>query len=396
MIRRLLALDRDLLLIYLSNLLWGLGLYLYFYIQPLYVTQLGATPAQVGLTLGIGGLIVLLLYAPIGLWADRRGRKPVILAGWTLGTLATFAMALAPDWRWLIPALAAYYLSNFAVSVMNGYIAAKAPEHKQSEVFAIISSGPAIGSILAPALGGWIGTQFGLRTVYFCGAIVYTLSTLTLLCIRPQPAEIHANRASASKLLRDRRFLVHLFFIFIAFFAIDVGQVLAPKFLAEVRGYSVDQIGWLGTAGAIGIVILLLGLGKLPGEGQLALYVSLGLALVGLALLTFSPLFMLAFFAFFIGGSNRLIRPPTIARTARLLTPATLSFGLGLQQMAMQLGLSISPYTAGLLYAHNPSWPFYAGLLGLGMALLMMARLPSQPQRQTVPALQSLSQPEIE
>ena len=253
MIRRLLALDRDLLLIYLSNLLWGLGLYLYFYIQPLYVTQLGATPAQVGLTLGIGGLIVLLLYAPIGLWADRRGRKPVILAGWTLGTLATFAMALAPDWRWLIPALAAYYLSNFAVSVMNGYIAAKAPEHKQSEVFAIISSGPAIGSILAPALGGWIGTQFGLRTVYFCGAIVYTLSTLTLLCIRPQPAEIHANRASASKLLRDRRFLVHLFFIFIAFFAIDVGQVLAPKFLAEVRGYSVDQIGWLGTAGAIGI-----------------------------------------------------------------------------------------------------------------------------------------------
>ena len=103
---------RDQFLIYLSTLLWGFGLSLFMYIQPLYIAQLGASPAQIGLVLGVSGLIVPLLYIPLGLWADRRGRRPLIQAGWGLGALATFGIALAPDWRWLIPGLTAYQLSN--------------------------------------------------------------------------------------------------------------------------------------------------------------------------------------------------------------------------------------------------------------------------------------------
>jgi MFS family permease len=65
-----------------------------------------------------------------------------------------------------------------------------------------------------------------------------------------------------------------------------------------------------------------------------------------------------------------------LASFARLLTPATMSFGMGLQQTATQLGLAVSPYLAGLLYAYNPSWPFYAGLLALAVTLTATALLP--------------------
>jgi len=371
MIRRLQAFDRDLLLIYLSSFLWGFGVYLYFYVQPLYITQLGATPAQVGLALGLGGFVVTFLYAPIGLWADRRGRKPVILAGWLLGTISGFGMALAPDWRWFVPAYAGYLLSNFAVSVLNGYITAKTTPQARTAVFATMSSTGVLGSIIAPAIGGWIGEHYGLRTVYFCAALIYTLSTLSILLIRPQPAEPQANRASASQLLRDRSFLRVILLVFLLFFAVDVGQVLAPKYLAEVRGYSVNQIGWLGTIGALGVVLLMLSLSKLPGERRITLVVSQTVALLGLLLLLITPAFPVAALAFLIGGGNRLIRPPTVVHVARLLTPATLSFGMGLQMTATQLGLSVSPYVAGLLYAQNPVWPFYAGAIGLSLTLLL-------------------------
>lgn len=111
MLKRLANLDPDLRLIFLSTFFWGFGLYLYIFLQPLFVTQLGATPAQVGATLGVGSFVAAILYAPIGLWADRRGSKGVIVTGWVIGALSGFAMAFAPDWRWFIPAIALYTFS---------------------------------------------------------------------------------------------------------------------------------------------------------------------------------------------------------------------------------------------------------------------------------------------
>jgi len=371
-LQKYIVINRDLGLIYLSIFLWGLGNYLYFYLQPLYITQLGASPAQVGLALGLGSFVVTFLYAPIGLWADRYGRKQVVLLGWTLGTLATFAMTFAPDWRWFTPALAAYALSNFAVAVLYGYISTNAPIGKRAEVFATLTSIGSLGSIVAPAIGGWIGETFGLRAVYLVASIIYTGSTLALLPLSRQPLEPHASRNNAGALLRNRGFAAHILFVFCLFFATDVGLALAPKYLGEVRALTLNQIGWLGTWGAIGMMILVYALSKLRGEGLRAMWVGLLLAIIGLGLMLVGQSLALLAVAFFISGGNRLIRPSLLARIGRLLGPPTLSFGLGIQQTAMQLGLAVSPYVAGLLYARNPVWPFYAGLGSLGIMLLVI------------------------
>ena len=378
MLRRLSTLDRDLSLICLSLFLWGLGAFLYTYIQPLYLTQLGATPEQVGLALGLGGLLTAVLYAPIGLWADRRGRKGVILAGWSLGTAAGYGFAFAPDWRWFIPAMAAYTLSNFAVSVLNGYIAARTTPDQRAFVFALISMGFSAGSIAAPAIGGWIGEQFGLRTVYLVAAVIFTLSTVSMLFIRPQPAEPQASASSARAIMRQRTILIHLFYLFLLYFAVDVGFVLAPKFLEELRGLTVAQIGWLGTISAIGTLILAPLISRFGGGGRLALAIGQLLSLMSLALLAGAPALPASMIAFFCGGGSRLVRAPALARFANLLTPTTLGFGLGLQQTASQFGLALSPYLAGILYAHNPSWPFYVGMMALVGTLGLTVLLPEK------------------
>jgi len=375
--QRLTALDRDLILIFLGLFFWGLGAFLYIFIQPLYLTELGASPQQIGLALGIGGVVTTLLYAPIGLWADRRGRKGVILAGWSLGTLAGYGFAFAPDWRWFIPAMAAYTLSNFAVSVLNGYVASKAQPEQRSLVYALISTGFSIGSILSPALGGWIGEQYGLRMVYLIAAMLFTCSTLIMCFISPQQPEPQATSASAWALLRDRTLLWHIVFVLLLFFAVDVGLILAPKFLAEVRGLDLTQIGSLGTVSAIGVLILAPLISKVGGSRRLAIGAGTLITLLSVILLLWLPGFVALVVAFFFGGGNRLIRAPVLARFTHLLTPATMSFGLGLQQTAIQIGLAASPYVAGVLYAQNVYWPFYAGGISLILVLGMTALLPN-------------------
>lgn len=371
-IQRLVVINRDLALIYLSVLLWGFGSYLYFYLQPLYVTQLGASPAQVGLALGLGSFVVTFLYAPIGLIADRYGRKQMILLGWSIGTLSTFAMALAPDWRWFTPALAGYTLSNFAVAVLYGYMTTSAPSERRGEAFALVSSFISLGSIVAPAIGGWIGEQFGLRAIYFGAALVFTCSTLVLLPLRNQPAEPRANRSSAGALLRNRTFIMQILTVFLLFFAVDVGLVLAPKYLEEVQQLTINEIGWLGTWGAMGVVVLVYGLSKVRGDGLPALLLALLLSISGLLLLLLGGNNqLLLVIAFLVNGGNRLLRPSVLVRIGHLLGPENLSFGLGIQQTAMQLGLAVSPSVAGLLYEQQPVWPLYVGLGSLAIMVVV-------------------------
>lgn len=379
MYRRFTALTPDQRCLYLSSFLWGFGASLFWYIQPLYIESLGATAEQIGFVLAIGGLVVTFLYIPIGLWADRRGRKPVILAGWGLGALATLPMALAPDWRWLIPAMIAYQFSNFAMPAYHGFVAASQHEGSVLRTFAILSSASAIGSILSPAVGGWIGEAWGLRAVYLCAAVFFLLSSLALLPLTNQPVSPSsvAGRGDARRLAVNGRFLWQIAFAFLLFMGIELGQVMAPKFLVDVRGVTLGQIGLLGTVGSLGIIMLSLLFGQLRGQRPWAIALSQAVAILASLILLFTPLLPWVVLAYFIHGSNRLIRPFMIGRLARSLDQATLSFGYGFYETAMRLGLAVAPYAAGLLYARAPALPLYAGSVCVCVTLLLTFTLPA-------------------
>lgn len=376
------SLTRDQRWIYLSSLLTGFGVSLFLYIQPLYIASLGASPEQIGLTLSVSGLMVTLLYIPMGLWADRRGRKPMIVGGWWLSALATLGMAFAPDWRWFIPAFTAYLLSNFAVPAMQGYIAATETSREVARKFAILSTAASIGSITAPVIGGWIGQTYGLRAIYGCAAVMFALATLALHRLADQPrAPREAVQANTRGLLRNAAFLAQIGFTLLVFFALELGQVMTPKFLEDVRGLSLGQIGWLGTLGSLGIVLLTVWLGHMPSARRRPLLLSQLAALLAMALLAFAPALLWINLAYFIHGSNRVTRPLVMGRLAELLDASTLSFGFGVHQTALQLAWTAAPYVAGLLYARDPVWPFVGGMAGLGVTMILTLVLPRAGER---------------
>jgi len=245
---------------------------------------------------------------------------------------------------------------------------------------AIIGSGSSIGSIISPALGGWVGEQFGLRAVYLGAGIAFTLSTMALWPLSGQP--VHAAslvRTAPKQLLSNRRFIWQIVFIFLLFFAIELGPVMTPKFLEDVRGLSVGQIGWLGTISSLGVVLLSLVLGHMPVDRRGSLLFSQAVALAAMILWVSTPVRAFILLAYFIHGSNRVVRPVVIGRLARSLDAATLSFGYGFYETAMRLGLAIAPGVAGLLYERGPAWPLYAGAAAVSVTMLLTFTLPGAP-----------------
>jgi predicted MFS family arabinose efflux permease len=99
-------------------------------------------------------------------------------------------------------------------------------------------------------------------------------------------------------------------------------------------------------------------------------------AVLASLLLLVTPLMPFIVLAYFIHGSNRLIRPFMIGRLARSLDQATLSFGYGFYETAMRLGLAAAPLAAGLLYAREPSLPLLAGGVCVCVTLALTFTLP--------------------
>ena len=81
-----------------SLALWGVGEGLWWYLLPVYIEGLGATPVQIG----FGALrrhdrddarcLFRQAGSPIAV-----SRRPIMIGGWVMGTIAILLLAVAPD-----------------------------------------------------------------------------------------------------------------------------------------------------------------------------------------------------------------------------------------------------------------------------------------------------------
>src|SRR5258708_6083323 len=93
--RRLGLIDPSLLWLTSAPFVWGIGEGMFMIFEPIYLSQLGANPLQIGTILGAAGVAMLAAHIPAGYLADRIGRRPLLFASWILGLIATWMMALA-------------------------------------------------------------------------------------------------------------------------------------------------------------------------------------------------------------------------------------------------------------------------------------------------------------
>ena len=181
---------RDLILIGLSLITWGVGEAMFFIFQPLYLQQLGADPVAIGIIFGAAGIAMTIVHIPAGHLADRLGRKPLLIASWILALLATWVMALAPSLPLFVVGMLLYNLTAFVSSPLSSYITAARGRLSVERALTMVSAFYNAGAILGPWLGGMVGERLGLRTIYFFSGSIFIISFGILLLIKPQPIEV--------------------------------------------------------------------------------------------------------------------------------------------------------------------------------------------------------------
>ena len=181
--------------------------------------QLGASSAQVQLTISaylIGFAAGQIIYGPV---SDRHGRKPVLIGAIALYCAASLACALSTSIEMLIVARAFQALGGSGGIVLTRAIVRDiySGAHAGREL-SVIGSVMALAPVLAPILGGLIQTAFGWRVTFlalvgagFAGAaVVWVLLPETLNNRAAEPVSLPSMLRSYRIVGRNPAYLAYL------------------------------------------------------------------------------------------------------------------------------------------------------------------------------------------
>lgn len=376
---------RELILVALSMFAWGLGEGMFLYFQPIYMEQLGADPITIGGILGAFGLAMTISHIPAGYLADRIGRKPLLVAAWVMGTIATWTMALAEGLPLFVVGLLLYGITIFMMSPLQSYVAAARGRLSVGRAITLISACFNLGAVFGPWLGGRIGDQMGLRQTYFISGVVFIASSLMILFIRPQPIERAEIAGKTNRWMSSPRYLIYMGVIFLAIFATYLPQPLTPNFLTNQGGLDLSQVGSLYSVASVGVVVLNLTVGALPARyGFLLGQVAVGSFALLLWRGTGSGWLVPAFFLL---GGFKTARSLGMAQVRELAPASRMGLAFGLSETVAATAVILAPLAAGYLYSVNPSWMY---LLGAGLilaSLVVSARFSPRSREGSLDAL---------
>lgn len=369
--------SRDLILLGISLMTWGVGEGMFFIFQPLYLQQLGANPLTIGAIFGAAGISMTIAHIPAGHLADRIGRKPLLLASWILAMLATWAMALAPSLPLFVTGMLIYNLTAFVSSPLSSYITAARGKLSVERALTMVSAFYNAGAVLGPWAGGQVGERFGLRTIYYIAGVTFIISFVILLFIKSQPVEKPDPGEITNGQFVNRRFITYLSVIFLAGFSMYLAQPLSANYLQNQHHISLESIGVLGSISSLGIVFLNIGFGNLKAYTGYLLAQSM-VALFTLILWrgTSFPWFCLGYFL--IGG-YRFSRSLATALTKNLVHQSRMGLAYGMTETVGASAIILASPAAGFLYKSNPSLMYIVGFCLIILSIFISARFIPKP-----------------
>jgi MFS family permease len=351
--------NRDLLLVALALFTWGMGESAYYFFQPLYLEQLGASPITIGTILGAAGIAMTISHIPAGYLADRIGRRTMMWAAWFTGVLSGSIMTAARSLPVFTVGLLLYGVTMFVIAPLNSYVTAARGRLSVGRVITITSAAYNTGAIFGPILGGKIGESYGFSSIYLYATVVFVISTIIILFLRPQPTEKDEEVSSRNGLL-NRSYLGFLPIFFLATLGMYISQPLAPNFLQNTHSLSLSQIGVLGSINSLGNVLLNLVIGSLNNR----MGFILGQVVAGLfpLLLWRGTGFSWFAVAYFMLGGFRSAKAMATAQIRSYISSANMGLAYGIAETVSGVGIIIAPPLAGFLYEGNPFWIFQTAI----------------------------------
>ncbi|MBA7571327.1 hypothetical protein ES708_13087 [subsurface metagenome] len=170
----------------------NLNMFFYRMVYPymaVYIRELGATGAQLGMVNSIGMATSGLVGPVIGWIIDRIGVKRIYLIGIVLLAVSYLVYGLAQSWAIIIIAMAAYWLGMGMAGLICNVVCGNCLVSKERATGMAICETVGMGGLgmAAPMVGAWLVTTFGgvnvegIRPLFFISLAGMTVTFILIL-----------------------------------------------------------------------------------------------------------------------------------------------------------------------------------------------------------------------
>ena len=363
---------RDLWLTFLSNLLFALGLGLYYQLLNVYaVKQLGAPRFMIGVLVAIQLAMTALGYIP-GAWAaDHVRLKPIIVAIWWITVPTAISFALAPSWPWLIPGylLTGLYMANNPA--LKVYIMLKSePAHMARNISYVFASFP-LGMAVGPLAGGWLWAHYGMRVVFAVAIGFYIASSTVISLIKDTPYHAAGQPWKLADLFAQRVFRRNLMFFLGGFLTVYLAQPFVLLYLSQAHHQGKVALGILAGIGALGGSAITFAAGRATVYGhRRGIGLAIGCLVLGALLLLTGrtpPVWALAVFLYGAFDSFRFVAAGIMSSSFGSVPPV---WGYAVFDASMGLPMAGGSLLGGALYRQAYGLPFLVVIV-LGVVMLL-------------------------
>jgi len=280
------------------------GLTMVIPLLPYYATDFGADATMVGVLISAFAVAQLLVAPSWGRFSDRYGRRPAILAGLLLTSVAYLLFAFAGSLVALLISRLIQGAAGGTIGVVQAYVADASPPDRRTKSLGWLSVVTSMAAVIGPVFGsvtdefggkhapGLVAAALALLVAVFAWRFLRESRELRHTESHPLPSTTTGRAATLRVITNWREPAPRLIWIYTIAIGAFYGTIqTAPLLLSRRFGVTEHNVGYFVMyLGGMGVVVRSLILGRMVdwlGEARLSrlgvVLLAIGLAAVGFA-----------------------------------------------------------------------------------------------------------------
>ncbi|MFJ5770620.1 MFS transporter [Psychrobacillus sp. NPDC093180] len=350
-------------------------------ILPAYLKSIGQGGTAAGLMIAIFAGAQLVMSPIAGKWADKYGRRIMIIAGLSGLALSMFVFYFSDS-------VSILYVSRviggvgaaLLVPAIFAYVSDITTMEQRAKGNSFISAAMSLGIVVGPGIGGFLA-DFGLKMPLLVSAVVGVLAVIFSLFVlkesKPETSSTPENKSEpmVKEIVQSfkKPYFIPLVITLVMSFGLMAFESVLGLFVDNEFGASPQDIAWMVTAtGIVSVIVQLIAVDWVVrrfGEENV-LKIFLGVAafgfLLSIVVSSYAFFFVITMIIFL---SSSILRPVLTTLISKLAGQEQ-GFAMGMNNAYMSIGNVLGPLLAGLLYDVHIIYPFVLGLIVLLITMI--------------------------